>query len=183
MWSTLCTPCKVLSCLGNPHPHRIPQHLHRTPTPCYYNVQLDSFNSRFACPGTEAVDVFTVHWGDENNWMCPPPGLVVRVITHAEVCNAWGTLGCVMLEVCILWPLLCPDSESFAPHVAAVYCMSCHYCRDCFNKGGWVVCFLVGTSQTHLCYNVVLRLCSSCIGIILLCLKGAMTWWQDIDGW
>ena len=46
----------------------------------HYNAQLDRFNSRFACPGTEEVDAFTVHWGGENNWLCPPPGLVVRVI-------------------------------------------------------------------------------------------------------
>ena len=26
------------------------------------------------------------------HWLCPPPGLVVRVIRHAEVCNSWGTL-------------------------------------------------------------------------------------------
>ncbi|KAL5474857.1 hypothetical protein EMCRGX_G026877 [Ephydatia muelleri] len=51
-----------------------------------YNAQLDRFNSCLACPGMEAVDTFTVHWGEENNWLCPPPpGLVVRVIRHAEV--------------------------------------------------------------------------------------------------
>eukprot|EP00731_Ephydatia_muelleri_P022428 Em0015g11a len=42
-----------------------------------YNSQLPWFNSRFACPGTEAVDAFTVDWGGgENNWWCPPPSLV-----------------------------------------------------------------------------------------------------------
>ncbi|KAL5463210.1 hypothetical protein EMCRGX_G032089 [Ephydatia muelleri] len=42
-----------------------------------YNSQLPRFNSRFACPGTEAVDAFTVDWGGgENNWWCPPPSLV-----------------------------------------------------------------------------------------------------------
>ena len=40
--------------------------------------------------GTEA---FTTDWGGgENNWWCPPPGLVVRVVRHAEQCHAIGTL-------------------------------------------------------------------------------------------
>ena len=34
-----------------------------------YNSHLPRFNSRFACPGAEAVDAFTVDWGGgENNW-------------------------------------------------------------------------------------------------------------------
>ena len=50
-----------------------------------FNTQLSRFNSRFACPGSEAVDTFTVHWGGgENNWWCPPPSLVARVVRHAE---------------------------------------------------------------------------------------------------
>ena len=58
----------------------------------HYNAQLERFNSRCACPGTEAVDSFTSDWGGENNWWYPPPCLVARVIGHAEVCKAQGTL-------------------------------------------------------------------------------------------
>ena len=50
-----------------------------------FNTQLSRFNSRFACPGSEAVDTCTVHWGGgENNWWCPPPSLVARVVRHAK---------------------------------------------------------------------------------------------------
>ena len=31
------------------------------------NAQLERFNSRFFTPGTEAVDVFTCNWADDNN--------------------------------------------------------------------------------------------------------------------
>ena len=87
----------------------------------HYNAQLVRFNSRFACPGAEAVDAFTVHWGEENNWLCPPPGLVVRVIRHAEACNACGTLIVPCWKSAPFWPLICPDGDLFAPFVASVY--------------------------------------------------------------
>ena len=85
-----------------------------------YNTQLDRFNSRFACPGTEAVDAFTVHWGcGENNWWCPPPALVVRVVRHAEACKANGTLVVPHWKSAPFWPLLCPDGMTFSPFVVA----------------------------------------------------------------
>ena len=54
-----------------------------------YNAQVDRFNSRYARPGSEAVDV---DWCNENNWWCPPLMLVPRVLRHAEHCKAHGTL-------------------------------------------------------------------------------------------
>ena len=32
-----------------------------------HNRQIEQFNSRFWTPDTEAVDTFTVDWGNENN--------------------------------------------------------------------------------------------------------------------
>ena len=58
----------------------------------HLNAQLPHFNSRFLCPRAEAVDAFTVNWSGENNWWCPPPMLVPRVVRHAEACGASGTL-------------------------------------------------------------------------------------------
>ena len=58
----------------------------------HYNAQVKRFNSRYACPGSEAVDAFTVNWFGENNWWCPPPALIPRVLKHAECCKAQGTL-------------------------------------------------------------------------------------------
>ena len=39
-----------------------------------YNAQVERFNSRYACPGSEAVDAFTVDWSMENNWWCIQQG-------------------------------------------------------------------------------------------------------------
>ena len=83
-----------------------------------YNSHLPRFNSRFACPRSEAVDAFTVDWGGgENNWWCPPPGLVVRVVRHAEVCHATGTLIVPYWKSAPFWPLLCPDGSRYASFV------------------------------------------------------------------
>ena len=75
----------------------------------------------FASVGAEAIDAFTVHWGGgENNWWCPPPSLIIRVIRHAEVCKAKGTLVVPYWESTPFWPVLCPDGSCFAPFVVAV---------------------------------------------------------------
>ena len=56
----------------------------------FHNCQVPRFNSRCWNPGSVAVDAFTVNWSDENNWWCPPIGLVPRVIRHAQACRAVG---------------------------------------------------------------------------------------------
>ena len=53
---------------------------------CSYNSKLPRFNSRFVQPGCEAVDAFSQDWGYDNNWLCPPVCLIVRVLKHMEVC-------------------------------------------------------------------------------------------------
>ena len=82
-----------------------------------YNTQLPRFNSRFLCPRGEAVDAFTVDWSGENNWWCPPPVLIPRVVRHAELCKASGTLVVPCWESAPYWPLLCPSGEGFASFV------------------------------------------------------------------
>ena len=57
-----------------------------------FNVQINRFNSRFWLPGTNAVDTFTCDWGQEINWVCPPPYLILRSIRHAVETRVIGTL-------------------------------------------------------------------------------------------
>ena len=81
------------------------------------NTQLPVFNSRFWCPGSSAIDAFTVDWADEINWWVPPVYLVSRTLRHAEVCKAVGTLLVPAWKSAPFWPLLCPDGHYLAPFV------------------------------------------------------------------
>ena len=79
----------------------------------WQNCQTTRFNSRCWSPGSEAVDAFTVDWGKENNWVCPPISLIPRIIRHAQVCMARATM------LVPVWTMaLCPDGAGcFAPFV------------------------------------------------------------------
>ena len=84
----------------------------------FQNCQIDRFNSRCWNPGSEAVDAFTVNWSVEINWWCPPIALIPRVIRHAQVCEAKGTLIVPLWPSAPFWPLLCPSNTGcFAPFV------------------------------------------------------------------
>ena len=75
---------------------------------CSYNTHLPRFNSKFWCPGTEAVDCFTQDWGKEcNSFVCPPPHLISAVLYHMESCKAKGTLVVPEWKSAPFWPLLC----------------------------------------------------------------------------
>ena len=71
-------------------------------------------------PGSEGVDAFTVSWGDENNWWCPPIALIPRVIRHAQVCGARGTLVVPQWPSAPFWPILCLHDGQFEAYVIGV---------------------------------------------------------------
>ena len=75
------------------------------------NRQLERFNSRFWDPETEAVDAFTVNWGDGINWWCPPVGLVPRLVQHASKTKAVGTLIVPQWISAPFWPILFPEGS------------------------------------------------------------------------
>ena len=84
----------------------------------FHNRQTPRFNSRCWNPGSEVVDAFTVNWRGENNWWCPPNTLIPRVIGHAHVCRAVGTLVVPCWLSAPFWPLLHPSEEGYASFVA-----------------------------------------------------------------
>ena len=86
----------------------------------FHNHQAPRFNSRCWNPGSEAVDAFTVNWGGENNWWCPPIELIPRVICHARACKAVGTLIVPSWPSAPFWPLLCPSEGRLAYFVVDV---------------------------------------------------------------
>ena len=81
------------------------------------NNQVARFHSRFLCPGTEAVDTFTVNWEGELCWLVPPLYIVCRALRHAELCTAKGTLAVPLWKSAVYWPLLCHDGVHLAPFV------------------------------------------------------------------
>ena len=64
-----------------------------------HNTQLKRFNSKFWCPGTEAIDCFTQNWSHCNNWVCLPPALILSVLKHMAFWKASGVF------------LLCPNGS------------------------------------------------------------------------
>ena len=97
------------------------------------NAQLPRFHSRFWSPSCEAVDTFTVNWGDEINWWVPPLYLVCCTISHASNCRAKGTLVVPMWKSSPFWPILCPDGEHLAPFIHAWWSIS--FYPDLFLRG------------------------------------------------
>lgn len=85
-----------------------------------HNAQLPRFNSRFWCPGTEAMDAFTVDWKGECNWLCPPIYLIPQVLRHAKNCGCVGTLVVPVWKSAAYWPMLCPDGTYWAEFVTGV---------------------------------------------------------------
>ena len=53
----------------------------------YYNAQLPRFNSKFASPGCSGVDALVQDWNGENNWVCPPVGLIVGAVQVLTACS------------------------------------------------------------------------------------------------
>ena len=86
----------------------------------FHNRQTPRFNSRCWNPGAEAVDAFTVYLVGENSWWCPPVTLIPRVIGHAKVCKAVGTLVVPGWPSAPFWPVLHPSVGRFADFVSEV---------------------------------------------------------------
>ena len=68
--------------------------------------KCERFNSKYWCPGTEAIDAFTQGWVCENNWLVPPPSLISRVINKMLAEKASGTLIIPEWKSAPYWPLI-----------------------------------------------------------------------------
>ncbi|XP_062603797.1 uncharacterized protein LOC134265592 [Saccostrea cucullata] len=72
----------------------------------HYNKKCERFNSKYWCPGTEAIDAFTQVWVSENNWLVPPPIFIPRVINKMVAEKASGTLIIPEWKSSPFWPLI-----------------------------------------------------------------------------
>ena len=99
-WSVHWSVYRWLDCLWGPH--ECDRFADETNTHC------SRFNSRFLCPGTEAVDTFTVCWRGVINWVCPPVCLIPRVIEFIKRQGCKRTLVVPAWPSAVFWPLLFP---------------------------------------------------------------------------
>ena len=76
---------------------------------CHYNAKLQKFNTRYFQPGTDGVNAFTQNWSHDNNWLFPPPYLLIKAINYAKTRKARGTLIVLIWKSAHFWPILCPD--------------------------------------------------------------------------
>lgn len=107
-----------------------------------YNTQLPRFNSWYACPSAEAIDAFTVDWSEDNNWLCPPPSQIVRVLRHAQLCRARGSVIIPCWPSAPFWPLVCSGSGYASFVIASIVLGSC---ADVFMPGRSGACVLTNT--------------------------------------
>ena len=84
------------------------------------NTQLPRFNSRFWCPGTEAVDAFSVSWAGENNWLVPPIFLIPKVLNHMVAFGGRATLVVPAWPSAPFWPLIFTD-EGLSPIFSDIF--------------------------------------------------------------
>ena len=84
------------------------------------NTQLPRFNSRFSCPGTEAVDAFSVSWAGENNWLVPPTFLIPKVLKQIVALGGRATLVVPARPSAPFWPLIFTD-EGLSPIFSDIF--------------------------------------------------------------
>ena len=82
------------------------------------NKKLTLFNSKYSCPGTNAVDAFSVDWSSDNNWLVPPIYLIGQVLRHVRVCKAKASLVVPCWPSAPFWPLLFSEHSSFSSMVS-----------------------------------------------------------------
>ena len=87
----------------------------------YYNAHLPRFNSKFASPGCSGVDALVQDWSRENNWVCPPVGLVVDAVRVLTACSGRGTLIIPEWPSAYSWPLLRDGPSRFKSFVREVF--------------------------------------------------------------
>jgi hypothetical protein len=72
----------------------------------YLNAWVPRFNSKWWCPGAEAVDAFSQDWGPENNWVVAPFDEILNVLLHVQECQARATVIVPIWKGQPWWPLL-----------------------------------------------------------------------------
>ena len=92
----------------------------------HLNSKCKRFNSRWWVPGTEAVDAFSQFWGQDENWLVPPPRLVSMCIDKMIAERANGTLIVPMWKSSAFWCSLVNSDGNFKNCIKQVINLSRH---------------------------------------------------------
>ena len=81
------------------------------------------FNSRYLCPETERINVFSFDWSKETNLLVPPTHLVPRAIKHflKSLTKSKSILICPYWHSAPFWPLLASGHDAYYPFAKDVY--------------------------------------------------------------
>ena len=82
------------------------------------NAKLKRFNSKYACPNTEACNAFSQNWENENNLFVPPISEIPRVIKRLKVGHVRGVLVFPYWKSSSFWPLLVTQDGVFEDFVS-----------------------------------------------------------------
>jgi hypothetical protein len=74
-----------------------------------YNTKCKTFNLKFWCPGTSGGDAFAQNWPGENNWLVPPPRLVMQCLRNIRGDKCTCTLIIPVWQSAPFWPYLFPE--------------------------------------------------------------------------
>ena len=89
---------------------------------CFASVQreqqaMERYRSTYRNPGCELVDVFTVTWSKEKNWLFPPPYLIPHVLRLMSAGGEHGALFVPQWPSAVWWPLLVEMTGSWRAFV------------------------------------------------------------------
>ena len=108
-WSISPAVFRVIDAKWGPHTiDRFPSH---------YNAQTPRYNSKFASPGCSGVDALAQDWSRDNNWICPPVGLIIHSVRLLMSVSGVGTLIVPEWPSSYFWPFLHTGSTQFKPFV------------------------------------------------------------------
>ena len=146
-----------------------------------WQAYLGASCGRYRNPGCESVDVFTVSWSKENNWLFPPPYLIPRVLKHMSAGGEDGTLIVSHWPSASWWPLLVDLNRSWKAFVTGA--MTIHPYNGIFLAGS--AASSIFTSEVPSFLMFALRICfTSCFGMFACDCQGQWLYqcysvWRD----
>lgn len=72
----------------------------------HYNNNCERFNSKWWVPQTLGINAFDQTWSNENNWIVPPPKLILKCINKLKKEQATGTLVVPKWKSADFWPCI-----------------------------------------------------------------------------